>query len=130
MIVSVLVLEFIFIAIYVGSHRLSGLQTASVVVFFATGVSIVVFPTFAGILAARLGVGRGVDLILYFSVVGGLFVAANFYFRIKSQEDVLVTLAREIALMAPREPAQDPQVYDSGREDPAAKAAVSAEKLS
>jgi hypothetical protein len=103
MIVSVLVLAFIVIAIYVGSHRLSGLQTVSVVVFFVAGVAIVVFPTFAGILAQRLGVGRGVDLILYFSVVGGLFVAANFYFRIKSQEDVIVTLAREIALMMPRE---------------------------
>ena len=126
MIVSVLVLAFIFIAIYVGSHRLSGLQTVAVVVFFATGVSIVVFPTFAGILAARLGVGRGVDLILYFSVVGGLFVAANFYFRIKSQEDVIVMLAREIALMAPREPA----VYEPARGASDQKAAVSAEKLS
>lgn len=120
MIVSVLVLAFIVIAVYVGSHRLSGVQAASVVVFFAAGVSIVVFPTFAGILAARLGVGRGVDLILYFSVVGGLFVAANFYFRIKSQEDVLVTLAREIALMSPREP----------HEDSAQNVAVSSEKLS
>jgi hypothetical protein len=106
-IVSVLVLAFIVIAIYVGSHRLSGLQVVSVALFFVAGVAIIVFPTFAGILAARLGVGRGVDLILYFSVVGGLFVAANFYFRIKTQEDVIVTLAREIALMAPREPAAE-----------------------
>ncbi len=103
MIVSVLVLCFIIIAIYVGSHRLNGVQTIAVILFFLVGVVVVVFPTVAAGIAEHLGVGRGVDLVLYLSVVGGLFVAANFYFRIKSQEDMLGTMAREIALMAPRE---------------------------
>lgn len=104
MIVSVLVLAFILIAIYVGSHKLSGLQAAGVILVFVVGVILVVFPTLAGIVAWHLGVGRGTDLILYFSVVAGLFVVANFYFRMKAQEDMIVSMAREIALLAPSEP--------------------------
>ena len=104
MFVSLLVLSFIVIAIYVGSHKLSGLQTVGVLILFLTGILLVVVPPLAGNVAAFFGVGRGSDLILYLCVVAGLFVAANFYFRIKAQEEMIVTLVREIAIMTPREP--------------------------
>lgn len=110
MIVSVLILAFIVIAIYVGSHKLSGLQSAGVLLGFLTGVILVVSPTLASSVAQFVGVGRGSDLVLYLCVVAGLFVAANFYFRIKAQEDMIVTMAREIALMTAREPSAPSQV--------------------
>jgi hypothetical protein len=102
--VSILVFSFIVIAIYVGSHKLSGLQTFAVLITFLVGVALVVSPTLASRVAQFLGVGRGSDVILYFCVVAGLFVVANFYFRMKAQEEQIVTMSREIALMAPRLP--------------------------
>ena len=117
MFISLLVLSFIVIAIYVGSHKLNGVQTVGVLLIFVTGLTLVVVPPLAGNVAAAFGVGRGSDLILYLCVVAGLFVAANFYFRIKAQEEIIATLVREIAIMTPREPAMPRKTSDAIRGD-------------
>jgi len=102
MIASLLLIAIIVIGTYVASHRLSGTQLLTVLVLFGGGIVLVVWPAGAQYLAERLHVGRGADLVTYFAIVGGLFVAANFYFRFKRQEQQLVSIVRELAIRNPR----------------------------
>jgi len=104
MIVSLLLLCIIVLGTYVASHRLNGVQLLGVLAFLALGILLVVFPNVASWFAARLNVGRGTDLVTYLAIVGGLFVAANFYFRFKRQEKQLVAVVRELALLGARAP--------------------------
>jgi len=97
-IVSVLLGALVLLGLYVGSHRLSGVQAGIVVMLALVGLTLVVFPRVASITAQQLGVGRGTDLLLYSSIMGGLFVAANLYFRSKRQEEQIVIMARALAL--------------------------------
>jgi hypothetical protein len=60
---------------------------------------LVVFPDLASKAAAVLGVGRGTDLLLYFAIVGGMFVAAHYYFRFKRQEQQVVAVVRALAIL-------------------------------
>jgi hypothetical protein len=102
MIVSVLLLLIIVLGTYVSSHKLNGVQLLVALGFLAGGILLVVFPGAASWAAARLDVGRGSDLITYLAIVGGLFVAAHFYFRFKRQEQQMATIVRELAIRNPR----------------------------
>ena len=95
---SVIIASLIIIAVYVGTKRLSGLQTIGVVAITLAGIILAIFPELSSQVAAFLHVGRGTDLILYLAVLAGLFVASNFYFRFKRQEALLIALARQSAI--------------------------------
>ena len=95
---SIIIASLIIIALYVGTKRLSGLQTAGVVAITLAGITLAVFPGLSSQVAALLHVGRGTDLILYLAVLAGLFVASNFYFRFKRHEEALIVLARANAI--------------------------------
>jgi hypothetical protein len=97
-IVSILLLCVIVLGTYIASHRLNGMQLLAALTFLATGLLLVIFPSAATWVAVRLNVGRGTDLITYLAIVGGLFVAANFYFRFKRQEQQIATVVRELAI--------------------------------
>jgi hypothetical protein len=106
---SIIIASLIIIAVYVGTKRLSGLQTAGVIAITIAGILLAIFPALSTQVASFLHVGRGTDLILYLAVLAGLFVASNFYFRFKRQEAILNALARQSAIdhahMAPSEAA-------------------------
>jgi hypothetical protein len=95
---SIIIASLIIIAVYVGTKRLSGLQTAGVVAITIAGILLAIFPALSTQVASFLHVGRGTDLILYLAVLAGLFVASNFYFRFKRQEAILNALARQSAI--------------------------------
>lgn len=101
---SIIVICLILIAVYAGTKRLSGFQVLGVACFTVIGIVLVVFPNASTRVANFLGIGRGTDLILYLAVLGGLFVASNFYFRFKRHEQALITLARQSAIGRAREP--------------------------
>jgi hypothetical protein len=69
---------------------------------FAGGATFVVAPDLANRTANALNVGTGANLLLYFAVLAGIYVAANFYFRFKQLEQVLVNIVRELALLTPQ----------------------------
>jgi len=107
MIVPILLLALALILFYIGSRRqLSGLQLLFVLLFFAAGAVAVLFQPLTMRLAAYLNVGRGADLLLYFSVLCGVLVAANFYFRFKETERTLVEIVRRVAILSPENPAE------------------------
>ena len=99
MIVSLLVGCLVIIGLYVASHRINGLQLTLVLGLGMLGTLLVMFPALASRAASSLGVGRGTDLLLYFAVVGGMFVAAHFYFRFKRQEQQVVAVVRALAIL-------------------------------
>lgn len=104
---SIIIAALIVIAVYVGTKRLSGFQTLAVIFLTLIGIVLAVFPGLSSQVAAFLHVGRGTDLIFYFAVLAGLFIASNFYFRFKRQEEMLIALTRQSAIdhaQAPGEP--------------------------
>jgi len=106
---SVIIASLIVIAVYVGTKRLSGLQTLAVIAFTLIGILLAVFPQLSSQVAAFLHVGRGTDLIFYLAVLAGLFIASNFYFRFKRQEEMLVALTRQSAIDHAQAPNGQPE---------------------
>lgn len=105
MIVPVLLTALALIFAYIGSRRqLSGMQLLFVLLFFAIGAAGVIFQDLSMRVAAYFHVGRGADLLLYFSVLCGVLIAANFYFRFKTTERILIDVVRELAILSPRYP--------------------------
>jgi hypothetical protein len=108
MIVPILLIGLALILAYIGSRKqLSRIQLLFVLLFFAIGVVSVLFQPLTMRAAAYLNVGRGADLLLYFSVLCGVLIAANYYFRFKEMERTLVELVRRIAILSPRHPAEE-----------------------
>lgn len=62
-----------------------------------TGLYFVWVPDHASRLAALVGIGRGVDLVLYLWVVITLIVLLNLHLKLRAQMEVITVLAREIA---------------------------------
>jgi hypothetical protein len=63
-----------------------------------TGLYFVWFPAHASRLAALVGIGRGVDLILYVWVVISLVVLLNLHLKLRAQMELITVLARQLAL--------------------------------
>lgn len=107
MITPILLVGLGMLLAYVGSHRrLSLFQFTVVFLVFATGATFVVAPNLANRTANALNVGTGANLLLYFAVLAGIFVSANFYFRFKQLEQVLVNIVRELAILNAQAPAE------------------------
>jgi hypothetical protein len=100
----IIVVSLVILALYAGTKRLSGLQMLGVVTLAVVGIVLAVFPTLSSIVASFLHVGRGTDLIFYLAVLGGLFVASNFYFRFKRHEEALIALTRQNAIERAQQP--------------------------
>ena len=62
------------------------------------GLYFVWIPDHASRLAALVGIGRGVDLILYLWVVISLIVVLNLHLKLRAQMEVITVLARELAI--------------------------------
>ena len=108
MIVPVLLIGLALILAYIGSHRsITRLQLLFIAAFFAAGGMIVLHPELANHIAALMNVGRGADLMLYFAILCGVLVAANFYFRFKQNEQVVTTIVRQLALLTPTQPSKE-----------------------
>jgi small membrane protein len=109
MIVPILLIGLALILAYIGSRKqLSRIQLLFVLLFFALGVISVLFQPLTMRAAAYLNVGRGADLLLYFSVLCGVLIAAHYYFRFKEMEQILVKLVRQLAIQSLRHPTAEP----------------------
>ena len=62
------------------------------------GLYFVWIPAHATRLAELVGIGRGVDLIIYIWVVISLLVLLNLHLKLRAQMELITVLAREIAL--------------------------------
>jgi hypothetical protein len=70
----------------------------------AAGLYFVWLPSHSTWLAELVGIGRGVDLILYIWVCISLIVLLNLHLKLRTQTELITTLARKIALADARAP--------------------------
>jgi hypothetical protein len=90
---------FIFIGLYF-LVRLKKRLLDIVLLFalVACGVVFVLWPNVTNIIANRLGVGRGTDLITYLSILIFWFVILKLYARIRKLEQLFTEIIRKDAL--------------------------------
>lgn len=74
----------------------------------AAGLYFVWLPEHATWLAARAGIGRGVDLIIYVWVVISLLVMLNLHLKLRAQMELITALARQVAIANARPAATTP----------------------
>jgi hypothetical protein len=87
------------ILIYAGAeYRRSPVVGTVAMAATAAGGYLVWFPAHATALAEMVGIGRGVDLIIYIWVVISLLVALNLHLKLRSQMELITALARETAI--------------------------------
>jgi hypothetical protein len=71
----------------------------------AAGLYFVWLPEHASLIAEMVGIGRGVDLILYVWVIISLIVMLNLHLKLRSQMVLITTLSRKIAIANAQSPA-------------------------
>ena len=79
------------------------------------GIYFVAIPEHATGLAHLVGVGRGVDLIIYCWLVITLAILINLQFRILSLQEMITVLAREVALLAAQRATRKALDNESGK---------------
>jgi hypothetical protein len=68
------------------------------VFFFVTATTFVIVPDATTVIARRLGVGRGTDLILYIAVLAGIHAFLLLYVRTRALERKITEQIRAIAM--------------------------------
>lgn len=62
-------------------------------------LSVVFFPEYTTILAKYLGIGRGIDVIVYLSVAILYYMLFRLYIKFEEREQEMTKVIREIALL-------------------------------
>jgi small membrane protein len=83
-------------------YRRSPAVAAAAVLVVLGGLYFVWLPAHATALAELVGIGRGVDLIIYIWVVISLLVMLNLHLKLRAQMELITELAREIAIAKAR----------------------------
>jgi hypothetical protein len=99
-------------------YRRSPVIALSAVLAACVGLYFVWLPTHATLLAEAVGVGRGVDLVIYVWVVISLLIFFNLHLKLRSQMELITDLAREIALLKVRPTAPSDRSEVSNRHEP------------
>ena len=90
-----------WILIYAWSEYARSPAVAVLALFVATaGLYFVWVPEHSTALAELVGIGRGVDLILYVWVCISLVVLLNLHLKLRTQTELITTLARSAPVIA------------------------------
>ena len=89
---------FLWLVSYLSRVRTLGLTRILAVVAALGGIVLVLFPRLSTRLAGLFGVTRGVDLVIYVSLVAIGFLWLQLAVRMRGLEDRLVELTRVVAL--------------------------------
>ena len=85
-------------------YRRSPVVALMSVVVATAGLYFVWVPQHSTWLAELVGIGRGVDLILYIWVCISLIVLLNLHLKLRTQMELITTLARRIAIAEAQPP--------------------------
>jgi hypothetical protein len=102
--VQILLLASLFlIVLYIYLRLRSSVVDSVVFILLALiGAALVVFPDYTTVIANKIGIGRGVDMVIYFSILFLGFVCLKLYARIRRLEQTLTTIIRESAMLNAR----------------------------
>jgi hypothetical protein len=120
-----LLLGGVLVYAWVESRRSPVVASLSLAAALA-GLYFVWFPSHSTMVAEFVGVGRGVDLILYLWVCISLIVLLNLHLKLRTQHELITALARHIALANVRSRAAD-EVRDVA--SPSLSGAIAAHEL-
>jgi small membrane protein len=82
---------------YVFRLRNAFLDLLVLSLFSAAGIFFILFPEYTNVIARKLKVGRGADLLFYVCILFFLFVILKLYARIRRLERSLTDLVRQQA---------------------------------
>ena len=106
--------------LYFSRLRSGLLDRVMVLLFAVAGAAMTVVPDFTTKVANLVGVGRGVDLFFYLSILGLAFVCLLLYSRVRQLESSITELARALAIKKANTP--DESGSRMGRPDDTARA--------
>ncbi len=95
----ILIIGFLFIGLFY-FVRLRNRIADVLLLFILVGVAVlfILFPEWTNVLAKKLGVGRGTDLVLYLCIVLFYFVILKLYARMRKLEQQITDLIRKQAI--------------------------------
>jgi small membrane protein len=96
--VSLIVLALSFVIIKYRERRIGGFVFVAWLLLWTGAAIAVVVPRTTIIVAQALGIGRGVDLVLYVSIIVILYLLFRLFVRMEQMERDLTKLVRTIAL--------------------------------
>lgn len=82
---------------YIFQLRSAFVDLLALAVFAAFAVFFILFPEYTNAIAAKLGVGRGADLLFYVCILLFLFVILKLFARIRRLEKMVTELVRQQA---------------------------------
>lgn len=95
----ILIIGFLFTGLFY-FVRLRNRIADVLLLFILVGVAVlfILFPEWTNVLAKKLGVGRGTDLVLYLCIVLFYFVILKLYARMRKLEQQITDLIRKQAI--------------------------------
>lgn len=90
-----------------GTHFGKAWKKIAIMLLALAMVVTVIFPNIVDYLARLMGVGRGTDLLLYFTVVAFILYVLNSYLYQQDQRHQINVLARKLAVLEANERYKD-----------------------
>lgn len=87
-----------FLALYFVFFRSLLRDRVAAVLLCSSAIFLVLFPDLSTPIANLLGVGRGVDLIIYLSITSGAFVFILIWSKLLALQKVQTEIVRELAI--------------------------------
>ena len=87
----------IIFAYYVSRFRNALVDLAALAIFAGLGIFFILFPDYTNVIAKKLGVGRGADLLFYSCILFFLFIILKMFARLRRLEDKITELVRQQA---------------------------------
>lgn len=108
-----------FLVLYIFLLRTAHTDRIVYIAFALVGILLVLAPGLSTDIANLLGIGRGVDLIIYIFILAGLFYSVTITSELKRLQRQMTILVRQNALDNPRQGTASPQPASAvGTADP------------
>jgi hypothetical protein len=111
-------LLLIVMAVYFKRLRSKLFDRMIVLIIGSMGLLMALVPEWSNRIAHAVGVGRGVDLVIYLSIVGLAFLWIGLYTRVRDLETQQTQLVRHLALAQARFPVQHVQAEQHQADSP------------
>jgi len=103
-VIQIILISFGFFMVLFGylTVKARRLKYKTIIFAYVAGVSLIIlsiFPSISSNVADTFGVGRGVDIIVYFSITALIYLFFIVYEKIEEQNKKLTNLAREFAIL-------------------------------
>ena len=82
---------------YISRFRSAFFDLLALFLFSGLAIFFILFPQYTNIIAKKLGVGRGADLLFYICILFFLFILIKLFARIRRLEKTLTELVRQQA---------------------------------